>query len=60
MIAGWLWASPDSLQLAVVDRLGREDVLVHERGQALLEFGAALAWLKVHRVSSLVAMGLEA
>ena len=48
------------VQLALVGRLGRVDVLVHERGQALLELGAALAWLEVHRVSLLVAMGLEA
>ncbi len=38
-------------QLALVDLLGGIDVLVHERGEALLELRAALAWLEVHRVS---------
>ena len=45
-------------QLALVDSLGWVDVLVHESAQALLELDAALALLKVHRVSSLVALGL--
>ncbi len=35
--------------LALVDLLGRVDVLVHERAQALLELGTALARLEVHR-----------
>ncbi len=49
---------PDSRSCALVDRLGGVDVLVHERAQALLEFGAALAGLEVHRSSSVTAMGL--
>src|ERR1700682_241165 len=39
-------------QLALVGLLGRADVLVHERHQALLELGTALAWLEVHRSPS--------
>src|SRR4030088_1629354 len=36
-------------KLALVQLLGGVDMLVHERREALLEFGAALAWLEVHR-----------
>jgi hypothetical protein len=39
------------VQLLCVDLLGRVDVLVHERTQAPLELGAALARLEVHRLS---------
>ena len=41
--------------LALVELLGGVDVLVHERAQALGEFSAALARLKVHRSSSVAA-----
>ena len=38
-------------QLALVDRLGRVDLLVHERAEALLELDTALTWLEIHRSS---------
>ncbi len=48
MIGGWrVWVA-GLAQLALVDGLGRVDVLVHERAQALDEFGATLTRLEVH------------
>jgi hypothetical protein len=38
-------------QLPLVDRLRRVDLLVHERGEALLELDTALTWLEIHRFS---------
>ena len=53
MTGGWKCGSPDSRSWRSYTVLGRVDVLVHERRQALLEFGTALARLEVHWVLSL-------
>jgi len=47
------------VELALIERLRRIDMLLHERREALLEFGTALAWLKVHHLSFFAAWNCE-